>query len=45
MQLCRLKIRRLVGVRRLKLIGTLSLPVRLIRFLRYDVSPELTCLC
>ncbi|XP_027896743.1 ankyrin repeat and SOCS box protein 2-like isoform X3 [Xiphophorus couchianus] len=37
MQLCRLKIRFLLGVQRLKLIHTLPLPVRLIRFLRYDV--------
>ncbi|KAF3703295.1 Ankyrin repeat and SOCS box protein 2 [Channa argus] len=37
MQLCRLKIRRLVGVRRLKLLHTLPLPVRLFRFLQYDM--------
>ncbi|XP_042245811.1 ankyrin repeat and SOCS box protein 2-like isoform X2 [Thunnus maccoyii] len=44
MQLCRLKIRRLLGVRRLRLLHTLPLPVQLIRFLLYDVrcSPGLT---
>ncbi|XP_043962577.1 ankyrin repeat and SOCS box protein 2-like isoform X3 [Gambusia affinis] len=42
MQLCRLKIRFLLGVQRLKLIHTLPLPVRLIRFLRYDVCCRLT---
>ncbi|XP_044024706.1 ankyrin repeat and SOCS box protein 2-like [Siniperca chuatsi] len=42
MQLCRLKIRRLVGVQRLKLLHTLPLPVRLIRFLLYDVHCSLT---
>ncbi|XP_074470953.1 ankyrin repeat and SOCS box protein 2-like [Sebastes fasciatus] len=40
MQLCRLEIRRLVGVRRLKLLHTLPLPVRLIRFLLYDVAVQ-----
>uniref|UniRef100_A0A3B4WAP3 Ankyrin repeat and SOCS box containing 2a, tandem duplicate 2 n=1 Tax=Seriola lalandi dorsalis TaxID=1841481 RepID=A0A3B4WAP3_SERLL len=39
MQLCRLKIRRLVGVRRLKLLHTLPLPARLIRFLEME-EPE-----
>ncbi|XP_075968282.1 ankyrin repeat and SOCS box protein 2-like [Anarhichas minor] len=46
MQLCRLEIRRLVGVQRLKLICTLPLPMRLIRFLHYDItahSPEVHC--
>ncbi|XP_070705596.1 ankyrin repeat and SOCS box protein 2-like [Pempheris klunzingeri] len=43
MQLCRLKIRHLVGVQRLKLLHTLLLPVRLTRFLQYNVSPGLTC--
>ncbi|XP_023251091.1 ankyrin repeat and SOCS box protein 2-like isoform X3 [Seriola lalandi dorsalis] len=42
MQLCRLKIRRLVGVRRLKLLHTLPLPARLIRFLHYDIQYSLT---
>ncbi|XP_040920115.1 ankyrin repeat and SOCS box protein 2-like isoform X2 [Toxotes jaculatrix] len=42
MQLCRLKIRCLVGVRRLKLLHTLPLPVRLVRFLQYDVHCSLT---
>ncbi|XP_042359924.1 LOW QUALITY PROTEIN: ankyrin repeat and SOCS box protein 2-like [Plectropomus leopardus] len=42
MQLCRLQIRRLVGVRRLKLLHTLPLPVRLICFLQYDVTCSLT---
>ncbi|KAK2855771.1 hypothetical protein Q5P01_004506 [Channa striata] len=36
MHLCRLKIRSLVGAKRLKLLHTLPLPVRLIRFLQYD---------
>ncbi|XP_029282177.1 ankyrin repeat and SOCS box protein 2-like [Cottoperca gobio] len=48
MRLCRLEIRRLLSVRRLKLLHTLPLPVRLVRFLRYDVpaqSPEVTCKC
>ncbi|KAL7388113.1 hypothetical protein ABVT39_007366 [Epinephelus coioides] len=42
MQLCRLKIRRQVGVRRLKLLHTLPLPVRLIRFLHYDITCSFT---
>ncbi|XP_013878120.1 ankyrin repeat and SOCS box protein 2 [Austrofundulus limnaeus] len=42
MQLCRLKIRYLVGVQRLRLIHTLPLPVRLISFLRYDMQCSLT---
>uniref|UniRef100_A0A3Q2T878 Ankyrin repeat and SOCS box containing 2a, tandem duplicate 2 n=1 Tax=Fundulus heteroclitus TaxID=8078 RepID=A0A3Q2T878_FUNHE len=42
MQLCRLKIRCLLGVQRLKLIHTLPLPVRLIRFLCYDLKCPLT---
>ncbi|CAI5684917.1 unnamed protein product [Oreochromis niloticus] len=42
MQLCRLKIRCLVGVQRLKLLHTLPLPVRLIHFLQYDVQCSLT---
>ncbi|XP_050927494.1 ankyrin repeat and SOCS box protein 2 isoform X1 [Lates calcarifer] len=42
MQLCRLKIRHVVGVRRLKLLHTLPLPARLIRFLHYDVHCSLT---
>uniref|UniRef100_A0A8C9YYY1 Ankyrin repeat and SOCS box containing 2a, tandem duplicate 2 n=1 Tax=Sander lucioperca TaxID=283035 RepID=A0A8C9YYY1_SANLU len=37
MQLCRLKIRHQVGVRKLKLLHTLPLPVTLVRFLHYDV--------
>uniref|UniRef100_A0A665X690 Ankyrin repeat and SOCS box containing 2a, tandem duplicate 1 n=1 Tax=Echeneis naucrates TaxID=173247 RepID=A0A665X690_ECHNA len=37
MQLCRLEIRRLVGVRQLKLLQNLPLPALLIRFLRYDI--------
>ncbi|XP_045898515.1 ankyrin repeat and SOCS box protein 2-like, partial [Micropterus dolomieu] len=41
MQLCRLKIRHLVGVRRLKLLPSLPLPVRLIRFLLHDVHCSL----
>ncbi|XP_069581189.1 ankyrin repeat and SOCS box protein 2-like isoform X2 [Brachyistius frenatus] len=43
MQLCRLKIRHVAGARRLKLLHTLPLPARLIRFLRYDVRCSLTC--
>ncbi|XP_062270939.1 ankyrin repeat and SOCS box protein 2-like, partial [Scomber scombrus] len=44
MQLCRLKIRRLLGVQRLQLLHKLPLPVPLIRFLLYDIhcSSELT---
>uniref|UniRef100_A0A673AGU7 SOCS box domain-containing protein n=1 Tax=Sphaeramia orbicularis TaxID=375764 RepID=A0A673AGU7_9TELE len=38
MQLCRLKIRQLLGFQRLKLLPMLPLPVRLIRFLQYDVQ-------
>ncbi|XP_034059200.1 ankyrin repeat and SOCS box protein 2-like [Gymnodraco acuticeps] len=38
MQLCRLEIRRLLAVQRLKLLHTLPLPVRLVRFLHYDVT-------
>lgn len=34
-QLCRLKIRRLIGVQRLKLLHNLPLPVRVIHFLLY----------
>lgn len=41
MQLCRLLIRRLLGLQRLRLLHTLPLPVRLIRFLQYDVHCEL----
>ncbi|XP_054871849.1 ankyrin repeat and SOCS box protein 2-like [Amphiprion ocellaris] len=41
MQLCRLKIRHLVGVQQLKLLHTLPLPARLIRFLNYDVQCSL----
>uniref|UniRef100_A0A3Q3KJM7 Ankyrin repeat and SOCS box containing 2a, tandem duplicate 2 n=1 Tax=Mastacembelus armatus TaxID=205130 RepID=A0A3Q3KJM7_9TELE len=36
MQLCRLKIRRLVGVQRLKVLHSLPLPDRLIRFLEQE---------
>ncbi|KAM9339302.1 uncharacterized protein asb2a.1 [Symphorus nematophorus] len=36
MQICRLEIRHLVGVQRLKLIHSLPLPLRLIRFLLYS---------
>uniref|UniRef100_A0A3Q1EC32 Ankyrin repeat and SOCS box protein 2-like n=1 Tax=Acanthochromis polyacanthus TaxID=80966 RepID=A0A3Q1EC32_9TELE len=42
MQLCRLKIRHLVGVQQLKLLHTLPLPARLIRFLNYNVQCSLT---
>ncbi|XP_035534522.1 ankyrin repeat and SOCS box protein 2-like isoform X2 [Morone saxatilis] len=42
MQLCRLRIRRLAGVQRLKLLHNLPLPVRLIRFLVYNVHCSLT---
>ncbi|KAM9354093.1 ankyrin repeat and SOCS box protein 2-like isoform 1-T2 [Pholidichthys leucotaenia] len=42
MQICRLEIRRLVGVHRLGLIHSLPLPVRLIRFLNYDLRCSLT---
>ncbi|XP_032364340.1 ankyrin repeat and SOCS box protein 2 [Etheostoma spectabile] len=42
MQLCRLKIRRLVGVRKFKLLQTLPLPVPLVRFLHYDVHCSLS---
>ncbi|XP_059211868.1 ankyrin repeat and SOCS box protein 2-like [Centropristis striata] len=42
MQLCRLKIRRLLGVQRLKLLHTLPLPVRLTCYLQYDVTCSLT---
>ncbi|XP_056150379.1 ankyrin repeat and SOCS box protein 2-like isoform X2 [Lampris incognitus] len=41
MQLCRLRIRQLVGLHRLKLIHILPLPARLIRFLCYDVDCSL----
>ncbi|XP_061563477.1 ankyrin repeat and SOCS box protein 2-like [Cololabis saira] len=37
MQLCRLKIRQLLGIRRLRHLHTLPIPSRLIRFLQYDV--------
>ncbi|XP_037304830.2 ankyrin repeat and SOCS box protein 2-like isoform X1 [Pungitius pungitius] len=40
MQLCRLEIRRLVGVQRLKLICTLPLPTRLIGFLNHNTTPQ-----
>ncbi|XP_041831431.1 ankyrin repeat and SOCS box protein 2-like isoform X2 [Melanotaenia boesemani] len=42
MQLCRLKIRLLLGSRRLKLLHALPLPPRLIRFLQYNVHCSLT---
>ncbi|XP_035851597.1 ankyrin repeat and SOCS box protein 2 [Sander lucioperca] len=42
MQLCRLKIRHQVGVRKLKLLHTLPLPVTLVRFLHYDVHCSLS---
>ncbi|MED6278893.1 hypothetical protein CHARACLAT_028684 [Characodon lateralis] len=42
MQLCRLTIRSQLGVNRIKLLHNLPLPVRLIRFLRYDVLCSLT---
>ncbi|XP_026164005.1 ankyrin repeat and SOCS box protein 2-like [Mastacembelus armatus] len=42
MQLCRLKIRRLVGVQRLKVLHSLPLPDRLIRFLHYDIHCSFT---
>ncbi|XP_071759047.2 ankyrin repeat and SOCS box protein 2-like [Centroberyx gerrardi] len=42
MQLCRLQIRRLVGIQRLKLLNSLPLPGRLIRFLRHDVQDSLS---
>ncbi|XP_068108420.1 ankyrin repeat and SOCS box protein 2 [Hyperolius riggenbachi] len=38
--LCRLKVRRMVGTNRIKLLHTLPLPGRLIRFLNYDNSNE-----
>ncbi|KAM6915493.1 ankyrin repeat and SOCS box protein 2-like [Xenentodon cancila] len=42
MQLCRLQIRQLLGVRRLRLLHTLPIPSRLIRFLQYDVRCSLS---
>ncbi|XP_015251149.1 PREDICTED: ankyrin repeat and SOCS box protein 2-like [Cyprinodon variegatus] len=41
MQLCRLTIRCVLGVQRLKLLHTLPLPVRLIRFLCHDTNCSL----
>ncbi|XP_074540849.1 ankyrin repeat and SOCS box protein 2-like [Halichoeres trimaculatus] len=42
MQLCRLRIRHLLGAQRLKLLHTMPLPARLIRFLCHDVTCLLT---
>ncbi|KAM6954026.1 ankyrin repeat and SOCS box protein 2-like [Aplochiton taeniatus] len=41
MQLCRLTIRQSVGIQRLKWIDKLSLPARLIKFLKHDLSAYL----
>ncbi|XP_075048751.1 ankyrin repeat and SOCS box protein 2 [Mixophyes fleayi] len=38
--LCRLKVRSLIGSNRIKLLNTLPLPCRLIRYLSYDNSNE-----
>ncbi|KAM8920723.1 ankyrin repeat and SOCS box protein 2 isoform 2-T2 [Pelodytes ibericus] len=38
--LCRLKVRRMVGLNRLRLLNTLPLPGRLIRYLNYDLSND-----
>ncbi|KAG8449090.1 hypothetical protein GDO86_015952 [Hymenochirus boettgeri] len=38
--LCRLKVRNVMGNNRIKLLDTLPLPCRLIRFLTYDTSNE-----
>uniref|UniRef100_A0A3Q3NC15 Ankyrin repeat and SOCS box protein 2-like n=1 Tax=Labrus bergylta TaxID=56723 RepID=A0A3Q3NC15_9LABR len=42
MQYCRLKIRRLLGVHRLRLLHTLPLPAQLIRFLCHNLTGSLT---
>ncbi|KAM6991752.1 ankyrin repeat and SOCS box protein 2-like [Tautogolabrus adspersus] len=42
MQFCRLKIRCLLGVHRLRLLHTLPLPAQLIRFLCHDLTGSLT---
>ncbi|XP_041430803.1 ankyrin repeat and SOCS box protein 2 isoform X2 [Xenopus laevis] len=38
--LCRLKIRSMIGTNRIKLVHTLPLPCRMIRYLSYDTSNE-----
>ncbi|XP_012824933.1 ankyrin repeat and SOCS box protein 2 isoform X3 [Xenopus tropicalis] len=38
--LCRLKVRSLIGRNRIKLVDTLPLPCRMIRYLTYDTSSE-----
>ena len=38
MQLCRLRIRKILGAKRMKTLNALPLPNRLLRFLWYDVE-------
>ncbi|XP_075470579.1 ankyrin repeat and SOCS box protein 2 isoform X2 [Ascaphus truei] len=40
-QLCRLKVRRMIGTNRIKLLDTLPLPCRLIRYLSHDYTTGL----